>query len=567
MLRPILWVLSLLLVFPGARMAPGAAGPRQPVVAEGSILAAALAAAEAAAVPRMRHATDNLTSQSELLTELARLYAKAGRYDEALRLIADLDTPDRVKAPAFAPIAVAALQAGDRARANSVLQRLSAMDAEEWTVPIAIADIAVALDQAGDHQRAARLVGGLQDPAVKAKAFQRMKRLSDALRAAREIPPGSIHVPDRDDLHWEDDYAGRQSLLVELVAAFVDRKDLRHAREALSALGTVPDRSIHYFRARALIEIARAGRPAGTLQQALREIEKHPDERLGDFSAPIEVRATVAERLAKAGQRQLALAALDKARAAALGFPTGPDPGMCEPTLCAGLVRIARAYLALGKKQEALDLLDRAARIADGIAVPPPRAAGNTGWDSASSAREERVEAKAQVAAVLEQAGEAKRAESLLGSALSELAAIESSNWRDSAWRSIVQAYRDAGRSDRAIEILTASGPASEEKALGIREFSEEELTSMPRERLWGLLRALPGGYYKVDLSARLAARLQARGNREDAARLIADALATLATRQEGWEEALVHLANELPDAGQPGDEERRRLVRGLVAK
>ena len=41
----------------------------------------------------------------------------------------------------------------------------------------------------------------------------------------------------------------------------------------------------------------------------------------------------------------------------------------------------------------------------------------------------------------------------------------------------------------------------------------------MPRERLWGLLRALPGGYYKVDL----AARLEARG----------------------------HLANELPDAGQ----------------
>src|SRR5262249_4250487 len=171
------------------------------------------------------------------------------------------------------------------------------------------------------------------------------------------------------------------------------------------------------------------------------------------------------------------------------------------------------------------------ARIADGIAVPASRAAGDTGWDSASSAREERVEAKAQVAAVLEQAGEAKRAESLLGSALSELAALANPTWRQPAWRSIVRAYRDSDRPDRAIEILTAGVPASEEKALGIMEFSEEELISMPRERLWGLLRALPGGYYKVDLSARLAARLQAHGNREDPARLIADPLPLLAHR------------------------------------
>jgi hypothetical protein len=171
------------------------------------------------------------------------------------------------------------------------------------------------------------------------------------------------------------------------------------------------------------------------------------------------------------------------------------------------------------------------------------------------------------VAAVLEQAGEAKRAESLLGPALAELATIGSADWRGSAWSSIVKAYRDAGRPDRAIEILTSSGPASDEKAQGIMEFSAEELVAMPRERLWGLLRALPAGYYKVDLSARLAARLQARGNREDAARLTADALAILATRQDGWEEALVRLANALPDAGQPGDEEQRRLVRGLMAK
>jgi tetratricopeptide (TPR) repeat protein len=566
MLRPTPWVLSLLLAFSGARMEADAPGPAQPTVEEGSILAAALAVAETSAIPQMRRETQNLTWQSNQLAELTRLYAKAGRYDEALRLIADLDTPDRVKAAAFAPIAIAAVQAGDRARVEAVLQRLSEM-AEEWTAPIAMADIAVVMDQAGEHQRAVKLLSGVEDPMAKAEAFVRMKRLSDALRAAREVSPGMDHIPDQEGAHWESNYGGRQALLLKLVAAFVDHKDLRHAREALSALGSVPDRALHYSRARALIEIARGGRPVTTLKQALREIEMAPDERLGDFSERIEVRATVAERLAKAGQRQLALAALGKARAEALSFPTCPDPGICEPFLCAGLVRIARADLALGKKQEALDLLDRAARTVESIAVPAPRPAGDTGWDSASSTREHRVEGKAQVAAVLEQAGEAKRAGSLLGAALSELAAIDSAEWRGYAWSAVAVAYRDAGKPERAAEILASSGPASQEKGPGVEQFSEEELLAMPRERLWGLLRALPAGYGKLDLLARLAARLERQGDRKDAARLTADALATLATRQDGWEEALVHLANELPDAGRSGDEERRRLVRGLMAK
>ncbi|MFL6236838.1 MAG: tetratricopeptide repeat protein, partial [Thermoanaerobaculia bacterium] len=539
-------------------------GAPPPAVAEGSILAAALRVA-ATAIPEMRRET-NLTWQSDQLTELARLYAKAGRYDDALRLIQKLDTPDHVKAPAFVPIAIAAIQAGDHARAELVLKRLSAM-AEEWTAPIAVADIAVAMDQAGDHLRAAKLVSGAQDPVAKAKAFLKMKRLTDALRAAREVAPGQMHVPDKRGARWEENYEERQSLLVELVAAFVDRKDPRHAREAMSALESVPDRVIHYFRARALIEIARAGQPVETLKQALREIEKAPEERLGDFSARVDVRATIAERLAKAGQRQLASAALDKARAAALGFTPCPDPGICEPTLCAGLVRIARADLALGQKPDALDLLDRAARIADSIAVPPPRAAGDTGWDSASSNREHRVEAKARVAAVLELAGEAKRAESLLGSALSELAAIANAEWRGSAWRSIVRAYRDAGRPGRAIEILASSGPATPEKAGGIMEFPEEELLAIPRDRLWSLLRALPACYYKVDLSARLAARLEAGGSREDAARLATEALTAVAARAEGWERALILLANELPNPGRPGDEEQLRLLRSLMPR
>jgi tetratricopeptide (TPR) repeat protein len=555
-----LWVGTAARSEAGAR--PKSGGGKS-TVAEDSILSTALRVAETSAIPKMRRET-NLTWQSGQLTEIAGLYAKAGRYDEALRLIRDLDTPDHVKAPAFVPIAIAAIRAGDLARAESVLQRLSAME-EEWTEPIAVADIAIAMDQAGNHQRAARLVSGAQDPVAKARAFLKMKRLTDALRAARDVAPGQMHVPGKGGARWEANYGERQSLLLELVTAFVDRKDLPHAREALSALESVPDRELHFFRARALIEIARAGRPVETLQQALREIERAPEERLGDFSARIEVQATVAERLVKAGQGPLAIAALDQARAEAVGFPTCPDPGICEPSVCAGLVRIARADLALGKKQDALDLLDRAARVIDGIVVPPPRAAGDTGWDSASSTREHRVEGKAQVAAVLEQAGEAKRAGSLLGSALAELAAIGSAEWRGYAWHAIVRAYRDAGRPDRAIEILAASGPATVEKAGGIMEFPEEELLALPRERLWSLLRVLPACYYKIDLSARLAARLEARGSREDAARLTAEALTALAAKGEGWEETLVHLANELPGAGRPGDEEQRRLLRSLA--
>src|SRR4051794_14774701 len=81
-----LWVGTAARSQAGAGSARPESSGRKPAMAEDSILSTALRVAETSAIPKMRRET-NLTWQSGQLTEIAGLYAKAGRYDEALRLI------------------------------------------------------------------------------------------------------------------------------------------------------------------------------------------------------------------------------------------------------------------------------------------------------------------------------------------------------------------------------------------------------------------------------------------------------------------------------------------------
>jgi hypothetical protein len=240
------WILccapgSLLLAAAPARRGPRlspttarrTAGGLARQAAADSLLAAALVAAEKTVIPRMRR-EDNLTWMSMQLAELTRLLARAGRYDEALRLIESLDAPDRVKAPALAPIALAALRAGDRSRVRALAGRLAALD--EWTAPAALAEIAVALHDAGNRAAALGLAAKLRDPQVRAETFRHMAELDKALAAARDVGPQSMHIPSDEGSFWEQDYGQRRALLLRLVAAYVDRGDLRGATPANSPL-------------------------------------------------------------------------------------------------------------------------------------------------------------------------------------------------------------------------------------------------------------------------------------------------------------------------------------------
>ncbi|HET9769197.1 MAG TPA: hypothetical protein VFS60_20300, partial [Thermoanaerobaculia bacterium] len=157
-----------------------------------TLLDVALLSADHWAIARMRSENDNLTWQSGQLTDLTRLLSRAGRFDQALALIRDLDTPERVKVEAYAPIVAAALRAGDRARAQALTEKVTGIG--EWTTSPALAEIARAMDAAGDRAGAVRLAATIPTGADRAAALFEMRRYVEATAAARDIDPGSFHV-------------------------------------------------------------------------------------------------------------------------------------------------------------------------------------------------------------------------------------------------------------------------------------------------------------------------------------------------------------------------------------
>jgi len=539
---------------------PRTASAPVPEPAGATILSTALAVAETTGIPRMQ-GEENLTWQSNQLAALAQLFAKAGRYDRALQLLHDLDTPDRVKAPAFVPLVVAAIHAHDEARARMILDRLSALE-PDWTVPIAFADIATAMEQAGDHAGAARLLDKVDDPVARAKALLEAKEPLAALEIARAIRPASMHIPSDEGAFWEEDYSTRQSFLLQLVGIFVDSSDLPSAKLAMQALGDVPDRSLSAFRARAVITMARRERSLADLQEALKEIEAEPDERMGDLQERVEVLEQIAEL---SPSPALSGEALHKAQAALDAINSEGEAAVhVLPFICDGLTRIARADFVLGKKTEALALLDRSLRLAERIPVPAaPQTEGGFTWGGPAPILQNRCETKAHIAAALEEAKETTRSEAAFASALAEITANSDHEWRAYSWEAIVKAFDGVHRMDRAVEILTAHASSAADMEYALWQIPTSALLAAPRDRLWTLLQALPASASKVELLAQLAAQLESRGEHADSVRCVTAALATIATRGKDWEIWLIDLANALPNAGQPGYEKELLALAG----
>lgn len=538
-----------------AATAPLGAGEAAPP----TILSTAVAAAEKVAMPRLPK-EENLTDQSYRLTQLAALLVRAGRTEQALRLIDGLKTEDSVRVPAYVPLAVAAIEARDEERVRTLVRRVSSLD--EWTTPVALADIALAMRAAGDEAGALRLAREIADPAEQTRVFLALNRFEEAIPAAAAIRPASIHVPYAGGSRWELDYDGALAALLKLVTAFVDRGDLGGAHRAMDAIAEVADRDTHAYHARALLEVARREPALPTLRKALAEVELDTGERPGERRDSAELLARIAEALDAAGDRTLALSLLPKA--VALMGPTGSvaELEMAPSIVAEALERVARAHLALGQRQEALALLDRAARLADLVPLPARRTP-KLSWDDRSSAHEDRVAILARVAAELEAAGETRRAEEVLRRALTGLDGIPASEWREYAWRAVFEAYAGAGRLDRALDVLASGPPANPDKYLALTVVPDDALLAAGRERRWRLLAALAPGWAKVELEARLAARLEAQGDGTEASLVVADALASLGT--DDWEWPLIRLATLAPGVDRPGDAGQQRVLRALL--
>ena len=534
-----------------------------------TLLAVALLSADRWAIARMRSENDNLTWQGGQLASLTRLLARAGRYDDALALIRNLDTPQRVKVEAYAPIVAAYLRAGDKARAAALTEKVSGIG--EWTTSGTLVDVARAMDAAGDRDGAVKLAANIPGGLDRAEALFEMRRYTEALAAAREIEPGSFHVPCGEHEHcWVQDWEPRQSYIVKLVKAFVDDGDLRGAHAAAAALDEVDGFGAKGWKAKALVEIARREEPVATLQQALAELDASPVMLPGDYQDHAETLAQIADGLAAAGQRTQAVGLMPRALAA-LGSTESVESMEIAASLgCEGLTQIARVQFNIGQREEALVLLARAERLANEIVVPPPETSAGSSWDDTASTQHERVEAKLRIAATLEAAGEVERGEKVLASARAELATIKSSEWREYGWRALVQAYTEAGRLDRAMELLTSGLRGDPDRWLAIDSISDEDLLAAPRPQLWGLLDALPADWGKASLAARLAIRLEALGEQTSVSRLVTEALAAVAAmaaeRTTDWQLTLVSLGGTLPGAERAGNAEQQRLLRELLA-
>lgn len=566
--------IAVLAAAPPPKAAPEVSAPPPVLPATGkplTLLEVALVAAENRAIPRVRR-EENMTWQSSQLPSLSRLLARAGRDDEALRLIRDLDTAARVKVPAYAPLAVAALRRGDQAKASAHVERIIEM--AEWTSAGALAEVALAMDAAGDHAGAAQLAARITRGRERADTFVALRRYPEAVTAAREIEGDMLHVPCGDGQCWRYFYDGRQQVLLSLIEKLVDLGELAQARKAMEAFAEVDDYAPEVWRARALLLISRREDAKSTLRAALDEAGNGLIEFPGDRVKRAVLLADIAARFAEAGEQNLAIAQLPKALAAIGPIDSIQTAELSVTQLAEAVSHVARAYFALGQRDQAVSLLAQIEGLANAWPVPPPEKNESSSWDSTGAAEHDRIESKLRVAAELEVAGETQRAEKVLASALAETAAMRGKDWREYPWQSLVQIYGEVGRLDRAVTILTAGPTGNEDKWLAISELTSADLAPPVRAQIWGLLDSLPPGLGKADLAGRLAARFAELGEQSNATRLVSEALASLAaavaaapaTGEVDWPLTLVELGGTAPGAERPGNAEQQRWLRELMA-
>lgn len=524
--------------------------PTPPAPQPDSLLAAAVRVAEAVSIPRARR-EENLTSMSEQLLEASRLLVKAGRSEEAMRLVAGFDTPGRVKAPSFVPIAVAAIRSGNKALVSQAIEHLAAMQEDvflaEWTAPIALADIAVALEAAGDHDGALRLARRVNGPEAQARAFLELGRLDEALQAAQQIPfQRGRHVSMGNGItRWMASYGARLAALLSLVKAHVERADLEGAQKVLRAMSEVSDDESHLQLARGWLEIARRW-PSPALDSALAEVSAQYEETLADTKGKLEILGTIAERLIAAGREDKAIEVIS-----AVSQRTGHAQGLGFSALRNALATTAHAFLRAGHKPEALALLAQAASLLDRPA--------EFVWE-----QDEKVHDQARLAALLELAGEAGKAEAMLAAALAGIAASQDEDRRSEGWSAIAKAYAELGGLDRAVAILTSEPRANGDKWRAVYELQSEVAEI---EQLRALLPILPGTQLYFELAAKLAGRLDETGRREDARALIFSAVNSMAMDKALCDYCLVRLANEYPSSGAPADAQLRRVLQTLVER
>ena len=502
-----------------------------------SILSCALTAAERTVVPAML-TKSNLTTKSHQLKELAALLAAAGRFDRALELIEEADEPDRVIAPALAQVTIGAYRAGDDALAGRVFARLSAMTA--WTTPAAIIEVAEALRDAGRVNDARAVIQTAKDPGTKARALIELARsspegsepaerwLREAFEASRQIRPRTGHHAEfAGRREYLADYGERYTVLHDLAVAYAERGLIEPSLQAVDAIGATKDDKSAIWQARAFLAIADQpafGKATSQLTaRALEAVESAYERTVGDTRDKVEILGSIARRFKTVWKEKRARQVLAMARSIAEKQKRVDEPGVRVSLGVETLTLLAGAYVDVGLSEQALTILDEAQELVDDFAIPEKHPSSS--WDAESSGLKTRVKALVSIAARREQAGRAAPGPEVDARWIAEIAKIPSDNWRDSAWLAVAEAYMDAERPDRALDILRAGTGQILHQA---RAWTAVIEILMAADRLDDAATAvgeIPESYAKLELTAKLTGRLARAGREQEAEQLLTRAL------------------------------------------
>lgn len=564
-----------------------------------SILWHALGSVEQVSIPSLGREV-NLTTKSSRVAIMARLLAKAGRYEEAVVLAENHG--QRVSPAALGEVAVVAIQCGDAAVAERVIRKLSG--SSEWTAGGAMAVVATAIYDTGDPKRALALAASIQRPQDKVQALRELVRrsrasgsnveasrwLREAVRAAIRIPhrmkPGA---PRRDGTLVDVlDYSPRQEALLDLIVDLGEVAAFDAAHDALRAMDDVPETANPIFKARALVEIAESRRAAGQAQeeaklldQALDLIESFPRLRVGECQKTVEVMLELSRAFARLGKADRARAILTNALAEARRIELAVDRVVVLPFSVGSLTGIARSYLELGMKQKALHVLEHALTLVQRLPLPPqpnqPRTREVPGrpfdafatpqdraWNERCAAQETQVVAGAKIAAVLEGAGQGVRAEALWQQAIQQIDDIPCSDWRGRAWNGVVGVHLDAKHPTRALDLLATEKRPSSDQASAWRDVVAALPSTVRLERLPTIVDGGAPVEQKVEVLADLGTELARAGKPREASQRATEALRLIARESPYKNELLQLLASELSFAAQEPNGEQTELLRRI---
>ena len=306
-----------------SRRATEAAHQPEPVASidRDSILSHALPTAEKGSIPAMRR-EQNLTAKANQLAFIARLLVKAGRYDEAIRLVQADGKPEGVAAAATGEVAVFAIQAANTPVAELAIQKLSS--SEEWMAGGALGRVAMAIYDTGDTQRAFGVAASIRRPEDKVDALRKLagrirasgskaeasRWLVEAARAAARIRPGRKPGGMRNgELVDLLEYSQRQKALLDLIGDLSGLEAFDQAQEVWRTFDDVPENGNPIWKAKALAAIAegrratgKAEEAAGLLEQALGLVEAFFKRTAGERRDTVDVMADLSRGFAALGK-------------------------------------------------------------------------------------------------------------------------------------------------------------------------------------------------------------------------------------------------------------------------